>query len=582
MANFIYNFFHKHYHSRYHGMYRHAKKLFVFDMSLVLFAIILLGTSIFYLVWKPGAVELVNLSLSLGNERIESGDGVRLTLHYTNHSKTTLTGNTLTLRLPSGFVIDRKITPENIFSKQFTFAIPTLKPGAEGQAEITGWLWSEPGQEEKIVANFSYVPDTTNQREQKITAFMATLPESVLKSSLVVATSSFPNYPLPFTYRLTNSGNHRVEHVTVYFTPEKITTDQDDFTDIALNSGETRTITGFLTPPSRTGGFPLEVRSAVLANGHIFQQLSDKREVTLFSPRIFAQARFLTEASYTEPGQKIPVEIQWRKESDVNLRNTRLRLALTPGTVDMKATAKENNLKIDGNSLIADTSNHPTQFSGSSDISNTLTVTLRFLPSFSLSQEAAFFEATPSLEGEMAEVPSQTFSETGSSAKIPLATELTMKSESHYYTPEGDQLGRGPLPPTVGEVTKYWVFIRLNNTTNPVRDATFETTLPYGVTFTGKQSVTTGPQLQYDGASRKMLWSYREIPANSLTGLYFEVAVNPTPEMIGRTIQLTKNTVFSAVDAVVGKAFSLSNDSLTNVLAGNDRGSSAGARVVAQ
>ncbi len=73
-------FLRSHYHKRYHGVYQHAKKLFAFDLALLAFAFLMLGSSIFFFFWKPGLTGLIDVSISLGNERIKSGDEVRPTV----------------------------------------------------------------------------------------------------------------------------------------------------------------------------------------------------------------------------------------------------------------------------------------------------------------------------------------------------------------------------------------------------------------------------------------------------------------------------------------------------------------------
>ena len=165
---------------------------------------------------------------------------------------------------------------------------------------------------------------------------------------------------------------------------------------------------------------------------------------------------------------------------------------------------------------------------------------------------------------------------------IPLATEVAVESAARYYTEEGDQLGRGPLPPMVNQTTKYWLMFRANNTNNDLRAAVFSATLPAGVEFTGKQSVTIGPTIAYNPANRDLSWNYRLLPANSQTGLYFEVAVKPNAAQIGQTLTLLKNIKFTATDDAVGKNFSFSQPDVTNVLPASDQGARSGAAVVSE
>ena len=118
MFKAIYNLFHSHYHRRYHGQYMHAKKLFVFDLFLLGGAIITLIAGLFFFFWKPGLTNWIDLNLSYGGNRIKSGEKVEMTLNYVNRSKETLTGVTLAIHLPPGFIIDRNLTPTTEFSDQ--------------------------------------------------------------------------------------------------------------------------------------------------------------------------------------------------------------------------------------------------------------------------------------------------------------------------------------------------------------------------------------------------------------------------------------------------------------------------------
>ena len=183
------------------------------------------------------------------------------------------------------------------------------------------------------------------------------------------------------------------------------------------------------------------------------------------------------------------------------------------------------------------------------------------------------------MQAEIPEVPGQKFEQDGNSVKIPLATEVSLKAEARYYTDEGDQLGRGPLPPTIGETTKYWIMVRVDNTSNAINTARFSTELPLGVEFTGKQSVSIGPELKYNAVNHTVTWSYNLIPANSQTGLYFEVAVTPTADQAGKNIQLTKAFSFSATDDLINKNFSLAQNGLTNTLPASDMGSEKGSTI---
>lgn len=580
----MYKFFHQFYHKRYHGIYRHAKKLFIFDLALLGLSICILASGLFFFFWKPGLVDLVDLSISLGAERIKSGDYMHLTIDYTNRSKYKLQSANLSIRLPNGFLIDRNKTPESILSKNSTFtSLKELEPGAKGQTEIYGWLWAEPNKEEKIIADLSYTPEKTNRREQKLAYFISKLPASVLEGKLIIATSSFPNQILKFTYTLANHGTKTANNISITHNWPTSIIEEKDSQNISLPPNSAKVISGQLTLPNRSGKYSLEITPQVLINNHLITQTASEQEIEAFAPNVVSSARFTTNAAYAEPQQILPVEIQWNNQGKFKLQNLRLRLtANLPNIVDWNKTAQINHLKSDNRSLIIDKSARTAFSNGGIDSGDTFIVSLQLLPLFNLNQTTnAYLEIIPTIEGNINEVIQQNFTQEGARTRIPLATEVILNAEARYYTEEGDQLGRGPLPPKVVKTTKYWIFIKIFNTSNPLRDATFSAMLPTGgVEHTGKQSVTIGPQIQYDSKTRKLSWSYDSLPANSQTGLYFEVAVTPNASQLGQNILLVKDIQFSTTDDFVKKDFNLRIPLITNVLNKNDRGYLVGSQVI--
>lgn len=582
MLKKIASFFHRHYHARYYGIYKHAKQLFIFDIGLLTLATLALGAGIWLFFWKPGVASLVELSISIGGNRIKSGDEVFLTASYANHSKRLLTDATLALRLPEGFVVDRALTPETVFSNNSTFALAPLPPGGKGQVTVAGRLWTVPRQEENIIGTLSYKQEKKEEREQTLTNFLLSLPESILLPHLVVASSTFPNVSLPFTYSLQNTGTVAVEKIQLDAGGGNITFDEPVARTFSLAPKETKTFSGRLAVPAPADSAALTIFPLVFANNHPIAQTATQNTVTVIAPHVSSLVRLAEPAAYAEPRQKLPITVSWRNDSNYTLKKQRLRLIPTPGTTDYKITARENNLKIEENALVADSSNRTALADGGRGSNDTFTVSLTLLPEFSITDDTNLFTITPVFEGEAAEVPGQKFIETGSAIRLPLATQISLKSEVRYYTDEGDQLGRGPLPPTIGETTKYWIFIQFANTTNPLKNAKLSIVLPAGVEFTGRQSVTIGPELTYNQTDKVISWNYQLIPARSQTGLYFEVAVRPTPEQIGKNLTLAKEILLTAADDAVGKNFELTLPILTNILGPSDRGSSAGANVIAR
>jgi len=579
----IYKFFHNIYHSRYHGIYRHAKKLFAFDLALLGLAAVMLITGIFFFFWKPGITDLIDLSISLGNGRIKSGDPVKITVDYTNRSKYQLNNIALALRLPDGFIVDRKQTPENIFAADSTFtSVKELKSGAKGQAQIYGWFWGEPNKEQRITASMTYEPASLNRQEQKLAVFSAMLPESILQTRLSVPTTSYPNVPLKFTYTLTNTGSQTITGINLSNNwPGGDIMQEKDTQNISLPPNGIKVINGQITIPGKSGKYSLQITPQILINNHLIPQTPSEQKINTYSPDLISIAELTTNSLYAEPGQIIPVKINWENKGDFKLQDLHLHLAtVLPKIVDWAKTAKENNAKTDQNGLVVDAISKTSLSDGNPGASGSFTINLYLLSSFDLSQtENAYLELVPTMEAGMSGISAQNFTQEGTRVRLPLATDLNLSAEARYYTAEGDQLGRGPLPPQAGKTTKYWVFINVSNAGNAVDNASFSAILPSGVELTGKQSVSIGPELKYDPATRKIAWSYDSLPAYSQTGIYFEVSVTPDSSQIGKNITLADSIIFSATDDFTNKVFNLTSPPVTNILNKNDRGHLSGSQV---
>lgn len=580
----MYRLLKNYYHQHYRHNYLHAKKLFIFDLILFLTAIFALGTGIFLSFWKPSTANLLDISLSFGETKIKSGDEIRLTLNYANHSQYALRSVSLGLRLPEGFVINRDKTAKNIFSDDSIFpSVNTLAPGASGQTEIYGSFWNEPNKDTRFVASLSYQLENKSGREQKLASLIAKLADSVLTGQLFLPTSTLPNFPLEFTYVLRNSGARTIDNISIASDWPGAVTLEETAANFSLSPNESRTITGNITTPNKSGTYSFSLTPRVFVNNTVVAQSASIREFKIFAPEIISRVKLLPALNYAEPGQNFPINISWENKSGFKLQNITLHLtANLPNVVDWKKTAKENRAQPEASGLFFDSQSRTNLANGNPDSADNFDVTIYLLPNFNLAEtENANLEIYPVVKGQIAQISGQEFSQEGSRLRLPLATEVTFNEiAARYYTSEGDQLGRGSLPPQMGKTTKYWIVVNIANTSNALNDAVFTGLLPEGVEFTGKQSVTVGPQIIFNPASRAVSWRHSSLPAYSRTGLYFEVAITPKNSQVGQTVPLAESLKFSAMDDFTGKKFNLSHTLINNVLPTGDRGRVFGAKVV--
>lgn len=129
---------------------------------------------------------------------------------------------------------------------------------------------------------------------------------------------------------------------------------------------------------------------------------------------------------------------------------------------------------------------------------------------------------------------------------LEIAGELRVTASARYFTPEGDQVGRGPLPPRVGQTTKYWVTWDAQNILRKVDRVAVRAILPNGVEWAGRAMVTDGDGPTFDAASRTVTWTIGKLERSMSAS--FELAVTPTVGQMGSFAVLLGETKAQGVD----------------------------------
>lgn len=568
-------FFKHHYHTRYRGIYRHAKKLFVFDLALLALALTMLVSSLVFFFWKPGVTDFVDINFAFNEARIVNGGKITLTVNYLNRSKVTLEDVILAVHLPGGFVVDRSLTPESVFPDSSAVAVDKLIPGQTGSLTIHGRIYGEPDVNEKITAFLTYRQENKKVNEQKIGASFFRPAGSVLTIASDLPDNAFAGKELPVNFSLKNTGDAKLENLSL--STENISvSDINNLKNFSLAPGETKTLAGSVTMPTKDNGF-FQLRVYVAIDNTPITLTVFQKTVQSIKPEISFGLNSRFNKDYVDASDLIPVRVYWNNSGQFELKNIKLKISGGQGVIDMAATARENKLSLENGQLIITQSNRTALADGRPGSSDEFEIKMVALPFFQTKDTQ--LELRVSNEAEVAEIPGQKFfSQSGEMVRLPLATQIAWKIRPVYYTKDNDQLGRGPLPPQVGETTKYWIFVEMQNGVNAITDNNFNLTLGDGVEFTGKQSVSIGSEIQNKNSS--MLWSHNLAPAHGTIGLYFEVAVTPASSQIGKKITLIKSASYTAKDNVTGKELILSSGSVDNTLANDDRGSKAGAVVV--
>ena len=142
----------------------------------------------------------------------------------------------------------------------------------------------------------------------------------------------------------------------------------------------------------------------------------------------------------------------------------------------------------------------------------------------------------------------------GKMASSPLSSNLNLAAYARYFSAEGEQLGRGPLPPRVGKTTKYIIFMEAINTIHPLESVVAHATLPLEVQLT-KTIPVEGGSLSFDEKNRTLTWSPKKIPPHlgkyyEPIGIIFELALTPSEKTHFKEAELLTQISITGRDTI--------------------------------
>jgi hypothetical protein len=158
--------------------------------------------------------------------------------------------------------------------------------------------------------------------------------------------------------------------------------------------------------------------------------------------------------------------------------------------------------------------------------------------------------------------------------------EITVQGAAYYTSPQGDQLGIGPLPPLVGIPTNYWIFWEAQSQTD-WKNLIISARLPKGVELTDSRSLLAG-EFNYNPETRQLIWKVPEfLGRDESYHLGFEIQLIPTASQVGEVLTLLGDAKYYATDILTGEEASGVLEKLTTNL-DKDRFNSGNGQVVSE
>ena len=519
---------------------------------------LLVALASFSLAARFSLARQVEMHASVAPEYLLSGAPSTLVLTWKNTSDRELRDATLSLEYPEHFLLE-DLSRETINVPSGEIHLGTLLPQTSGSIKVRGVMFGDVGGEQTFTSRLQFRHGTSNRQATKITHHTFSPDASALTIDATLPTNLVSGQEVLGVVRITNTGPVDFREVSIMPTRSDFgfTLETDTWARASVQDEKI-----IWTIP----GLPAGASTDIAFRGRAVETKEEGKHdwgfdaLFTFSDRHYYQgttrhvfhlipAPVVVEVtpgrSVIHPGADLPIQIRVSNEADEPARNLTVFLegtspffarrdgerttyhsdtdtwSLDPG-VSLLGPGEEIVLKGSlpvRQSIPVNTTNHYTELTGSVRGGVGLALKERDINVTVVS--------TPSM--------------------LSITSPIALQSFGRYSTPLGDQIGRGPLPPVVGEETRYWVFWTIDDTTNTLTNVELEGALPSYARFTGKQSVSTGSSVRLENGFVR--WSHQTLPPTfppdtGVVQIGFEIGVTPNDAQIGAPITLLDHIEF--------------------------------------
>lgn len=143
----------------------------------------------------------------------------------------------------------------------------------------------------------------------------------------------------------------------------------------------------------------------------------------------------------------------------------------------------------------------------------------------------------------------------GNKMDIKLNSKILVDVKGYHTDP--NIVNDGPVPPKVNQETTYAIHWIVRNVSNDISNTKVEATLPTGTVMTGK-IYPEDASITYNERNNSLIWDVGNLGAG--TGILsspkeasFQVKIKPSPEQVGRPIDLIEKSIITAKDLFTGE-----------------------------
>ncbi|WKZ29606.1 MAG: hypothetical protein QY323_02645 [Patescibacteria group bacterium] len=548
--------YHKHYKTRYQ---ERAHLVFLLDAALVTIALALLGLALYFRFAYHPLRDDFKLSL-ITEQTIVSGTETAFSVRIVNSGKTKLHGAKMAVHLPKAFVPTE--APDRYDAASGEIAIGEMVADVSSEYRFRGTLLGPAGSAD-VYVHFTAQNDE-GQSDETLTKGSLRWESNAIETRFDMPEAIVPGQAVTFALRVKNGSALTFENAAITPTwPE----------GFKLRNATPPLYRGTVALGLLEAGEEVEVKFSGRFDGaadlfrlgaalhgtlrnEAFVLSATQADIRMAAVDLKLEAAFAEDAPvFVRPGQDVAILVRYHNDGVETIRN--LSLAIAPDVNTLGEVLWETSNRIA--SLGAGERGERKAFVRVREAVSRYAVN----PVFRAVPQATFSIDDPKIVDARV---------SGSAVETKISGMARLRAVARYYTSEGDQIGRGPLPPRVGKVTSYWIFTSLETGATETQDGIVTFRLPQNVVWTGRAAVTVGQDLASEGD--RLVWRLgatdphagilHEAPSAS-----FEVALTPSSDQLGTAPGLLSEAAYSGHDTWTDDVLTSHQGALTTTLTGD-------------
>ncbi len=544
----------KHYAARYASR---AHLVFLLDAALVSCALGLLLLGSYFSWFYHPLRDAFKLNVTVAGEAV-GGEETEIAVTMLNAGKRPLTKGHLSIRLPKAFL------PEDGRGSVREFDVVSIAPNASIDYRVRGFLIGPP-QSVPVIVRFA-ASDADGSVDEKLASSELRWERSLVTLGFSLPSAVVPGQDAAFRLHVKNGSPLPFAKASLKmvwppgFRPLRSTPPiyKGAIALGDLSPGEEADAEFFGHFDGATDLLHFRSEMTGTFEGQPFLLAETGTDVPVVNAGLELDAAFTgSTPDYVKAGQEVPLTIRYRNDGSKEI--SRLRLSVKPDPSAISSVRWSEIPLVDALEPGA---------------SGTRIAYVRLRDAISPYGTDPLLRVIPQAEFDVQASALHDVRIDGKSVSTKIAGSARLLVAARYFTNQGDQIGRGPLPPRVGKTTTYWILASLETGPTKTENGTVIFTLPRGAAWTGRAAVSGGDDLESGGD--RLVWRVGSVEPHAAASFEapsasFEIALTPEIAQADTAPELLHEAAYTGTDAWTGIDLSSRAGSLDTRLTGDPK-----------